>query len=226
MTIDRSGQAVGEPHRWAVLLDRLTTFWRVIGLTSLWLVSVAPLVTVGPATLAFMAVVRDDVQGRPRPVVRAFFAYLKENARLGLALSVLTIGPVAALLLLDPRGASPLVASMWLVALVGTVAAVPLLVHGYPMAAHTHQSLRTLYRDCVVLTAGRPGATMVGLLLLVVVGTAVAQWPIVLPVLGYLAARGLFLSFRRAWSGLSSSSAVDHDGGAARGRGRQLHGII
>lgn len=221
----QSAATGGEQHSHAVLLDRLTTCWRVIGLTVLWLVSAAPLIIFGPATIALLAVVRDDVLGQPRPVVRSYFGYLRDNLRLGLVLGVLTVGPVVALLWLSPWGGSSVGTGLWTLALLGTVAVIPLLVHGYPMAAHTHQTVRSLYRDCVVLALARPGSTLIGLALLVAVMAATARWPIVPALVGWLAARALFVGFRRAWDATAGAATTTNRATGHVG-GRQLDGLV
>ena len=60
--------------------------------------------TAGAATIAMVAVARDDIMDRERPLVGSFVQYMRENLTMGLALSVLVLGPVAALTLLDPWG--------------------------------------------------------------------------------------------------------------------------
>lgn len=187
-------------HRWSAVLERLTVIWRAVGLTALWFVSCLPVVTAGAATVALLAVVRDDVLARERPVLRSYLGYLRENARDGTALLVTTVLPVSAMLLLWPRVDSPLIWATWMLALVGTVAALPMTVHGFPLAAHTAQpSVRALYRSSLMLALLRPGATVIGLVLIAICAVAVMVWPGALLLLAYPAARALFVSFRSAF---------------------------
>lgn len=188
--------------------------WRAIGVTLLWFTCCLPVVTAGPATIALLAVVRDDVLKQERPVVRSYVNYLVENLRIGLVIGVLAVGPVVAVFALDPSSGVLLVRALWWVALVGLVAAVPLLVHGFPLAAHTQQSLRTLYRDCVLLMAAGPGATVVGLAVLISVTLAAERWPGSLLLLGYPAARALFSGFRRTFDLLDRGPAREATHGA------------
>lgn len=201
------GRAVvgeGTSHPWSALLEPLTAFWRIVGLTALWLCGCLPIVTAGAATIALFAVTRDNVLDRERPLVRSFVLYLRENLTMGLALFVLVVGPVAALMLLEPWRASPLITLLWLVALLGTVAALPLLIHGFALAAHTHQSLRTLYRASLILAVARPAGSVLSLALIVAVGAATLHWPILLPLLACPAARALFSTFRRDFTAVNA----------------------
>lgn len=212
MSVAGRAAAGGETdHPWSALLGPLTAFWRIVGLTALWLCGCLPLVTAGAATIAMVAVARDDIMDRERPLVGSFVQYMRENLTMGLALSVLVLGPVAALTLLDPWGASPLMTLLWLVALLGAVAALPVLVHGFPLAAHTHQSLRTLYRASLILAVARPAGSALNLALLVAVGAATLRWPLLLPLLAYPAARALFSTFRRDFSAVNTAHADPMD---------------
>lgn len=214
MTVSES---LGEgTHRWAAALYRLTSFWRAAGLTVMWLVACLPVVTAGAATVALLAVVRDDVRGRERPVLRSYLHYLRENFRVGTVLLVAAVAPVSAMSMLWHPGPSPLLWSVWVLALVGTAAAVPLIVHGFPLAAHTtHASVRALHRATVLLTLSRPGATLVGLMLIGICAVAVTVWPGTLLILAYPAARGLFVTFRSAFEATAREQRRRLDHGAA-----------
>lgn len=198
-------------HRWSVILERLTSIWRAVGLTVLWFVACLPVVTAGAATVALVAVVRDDVLLRERPVLRSYLGYLRENLRVGTALLVTTAAPVGAVLLLWEQTESPLMWSLWALALVGAAAALPLIVHGFPLAAHTTQpSMRAFYRASVILTLTSPGATVIGLVLLAICAIAVTVWPGSLLVLAYPVARALFVAFR---SGFETTMSAFGPGG-------------
>lgn len=212
MTISES--LGGGTHRWAAALDRMSSIWRAAGLTVMWFIACLPVVTAGAATVALVAVVRDDVSNRERPVVRSYLHYLRENFRVGTVLLVATAAPVAAVLMLWRPGQSPLMWSLWALALVGTAAALPLIVHGFPLAAHTtHPSMRAFYRAATLLTLARPGAALIALLLIGICAIAVVVWPGTLLVLAYLAARGLFVTFRSAFESTDREQRRRHGHG-------------
>lgn len=206
----------GGTHRWAAALDRMSSIWRAVGLTVMWCIACLPIVTAGAATVALVAVTRDDALARERPVVRSYLHYLRENFWVGTVLLVATAAPVSAMLMLWQPGQPPMMWLLWALALVGTAAALPLIVHGFPLAAHTtHPSMRTFYRAATLLTLARPGATLIGLVLLGICAIAVIVWPGTLFVLAYPAARGLFVTFRSAFE----ATVRDQ-------RRRQAHGAV
>lgn len=189
----------GSP-RWAAVLERLTSIWRAAGLTLLWCLSCLPVVTAGAATVALVAVARDDVRGRERPVFRSYLHYLRENFRMGTVLLVLGVAPPVALFLTWNLRDVPAIWPVWMLALIGTAAALPLTVHGFPLAAHSrHRSVRDFYRASVLLTLTCPGATLIGLALITISAVAVAVWPGTLLLLAYPVARALFVTFRSAF---------------------------
>lgn len=204
------GATGGEHHRWAALLGFLSAFWRSVGLTVMWLVACLPLVTAGPATVALLALVRDDVLHQERPAVRAFLGYVRDNAVTGFLLFALTGGPLAGLLVLSTLPAAPAVTALWTLSLVGTVATLPVLVHGYPLAAHTRQTIRGLYRASVILAFARPGATAIGLAVIVAVIAATMTWSIAPVLLGYVASRALFTLFLRAFQSINAAEGQLH----------------
>lgn len=210
--MEPAGAAKGAAtHRWASLLDRLTAFWRAVGITALWLLAALPIATAGAATVAMLAVVRDDALRQQRPVVRSFLSYTRANAVTGTALLVITGGPIAGLILLGRLGTSPVTSALWPVALIGTIAALPVLAHGFPLAAHTHQTVRSLYRASVLMTMARPGATAIALGVIVAVAVAATVWPFTLVVLGYPAARALFSTFRRSFDTLNVAEGAEDE---------------
>ena len=192
----------GGGHRWAALLDPLTALWRAVGLAALWLLACLPVVSAGAATVALLAVVRDDVLRRHRPVVRSYAGYLRENALLGSALLAIVAGPIADLLILG-EGGGPAITVLRLLALLGVVAALPVVAHGFGLAAHTRQTVRSLYRASVIMTIARPGPTLIALAVVAAVVAAATVWPFALLVLAHPAARALFLTFRRTFETLN-----------------------
>lgn len=202
----------GAGGRWAAPLELLASGWRMIGINALWVLASIPLVTIGPATIAVMAMARDDVRGRPRPAVRGFLTYMRENAWTGVVLSLLTIGPMAGLLLLWlPHGGivgtfGPL---FQVVSLFGGVATAPLLAHGYALAAHTTLRPRGLVRASYVMAAARPGSTLLALAVVVALTALAWSWPFALAFVGYLGARAVFTSFVRAFDGIQGKGGVN-----------------
>jgi uncharacterized membrane protein YesL len=186
-------------HRWAAVTAPLLAFWRIVGVTALWVVFCLPVITAGASTIALVCVARDDARHMDRPVVRSFLQYVRENLVLGLGLLVLAGGPLVGSLTLTPRGGPVLITVLWCVAVLGTAATLPLIAYGCGLAAHTTQSLRSLYRDSLVLVLASPGRTVLVLGLGAAVGIAVLRWPIALPVLGYAAARAYYGTFRAAF---------------------------
>ncbi|HIT75477.1 MAG TPA: DUF624 domain-containing protein [Candidatus Avipropionibacterium avicola] len=187
-----------------MVLEALTSFWRAVGVTVMWLVACLPVVTAGAATMALVGVVRDTALHRERPVVRSYLAHLRDNARLGTGWLVFTLLPVVALAVTWRQPAAVWTDVLAVISMIGVVAMLPLLVHGCTLAVHTRQpSLRALYRSSVLLAVATPGPTLIGLLMIAAVVVATAVWPGAIIVLGYPVARALFNGFRRGFNAVA-----------------------
>ncbi len=208
----------GGAGRWAVVLEALTSFWRAVGVTVMWLIACLPVVTAGAATMALFGVVRDTVLQREQPVVRSYLTHLRDNARLGTGWLVFTLVPVVALVLMWRQPAAAWTDALAVISGLGLVAMVPLLVHGCTLAVHTRQpSLRALYRSSVMLAVASPGPTLIGLVVMAATAVATAVWPGAIVVLGYPVARALFSGFRRGFDAVAA--------GPGTVREEQAHGL-
>lgn len=210
--------ADGGGGRWGAVLEALTSFWRAVGVTAMWLIACLPVVTAGAATMALFGVVRDTALQRERPVVRSYLAHLRDTAKLGTGWLVLTLLPVIALMVTWHQPSAPWGDALAVTALIGVVAMLPLLVHGCTLAVHTRQpSLRALYRSSVLLAVASPGTTLIGLVVIAAAAVATAVWPGGIILLGYPVARALFSGFRRGFGAVAA--------GPGTAREEHAHGL-
>ncbi|ACQ80127.1 hypothetical protein Bcav_1871 [Beutenbergia cavernae DSM 12333] len=199
---------------WSRVVDLLAGFWRAVGINALWLVASLPIVTIGPATVALMAMARDDVMGRPRPAARAFVAYVRENVAVGLALSTMTLGAVGSFALLwrlDPAGGTTATRVLQVVSLVGLIAVAPVIAHGYALAAHTQQGVRGVYRASVIMAFARPGETVLALAVVAALVLLSWYWPFSVLLAGYVGSRAIFTTFRRTFAALQDPKGASDD---------------
>lgn len=158
-------------------LSGLSTFLTFVGLNISYLVSCAPVITIGAATSALLEVTMrysDDEQGRP---LADFFPALARNAARGTVVLLVFGAPTAALvfsgvfwmaigsILGSVAGMLSLLGAAWLAAA---------FLYGCALLARYAQPLRQTLRSALMLPAAEPVRTLI--LLTLPVGAASLAW--------------------------------------------------
>jgi uncharacterized membrane protein YesL len=199
-------------NRFYRMLEVATNF---LILNLLWLLCCVPIVTVFPATAALFGVTREWVKEREPGILGSFFGFFRENLRqsLGIGLlwtvfGVILVANVFAIRQMEPEALRiPLFAGT---ALIGFAYAAT-SVYLFPVMVNYSAPWRTVLRNSFLFAFGRPGKTLLCLLVVLISAAMVTVLPITLFFVGSVAAYVIYKLCDHAFRGVEEMQR-DEDG--------------
>ncbi|MBT2734639.1 YesL family protein [Bacillus sp. ISL-7] len=178
------------------LYTTLNTIVDLFLLNLLWVMTMLPLITFFPATVAMFGVVRKRIlQKETEGIVKSFFKIFKENFKQSFILSIFW-SVLALFLFLDYRliqpGDSVVQLLLYIVLIIGILLFSSISIYLFPIMAHFELSWKHVIRNAFLFSLMNPVLTI---LLLIIVGAGTALfyfYPAVIFIIGSYTAYAVY----------------------------------
>ncbi|MBT2697439.1 DUF624 domain-containing protein [Bacillus sp. ISL-40] len=178
------------------LYTTLNTIVDLFLLNLLWVMTMLPLITFFPATVAMFGVVRKRIlQKETEGIVKSFFKIFKENFKQSFILSIFW-SVLALFLFLDYRliqpGDSVVQLLLYIVLIIGILLFSSISIYLFPIMVHFELSWKHVIRNAFLFSLMNPVLTIL-LLIIVGAGTAIFYfYPATIFIIGSLAAYAVY----------------------------------